>query len=55
MEENKTYMTTDELAVRIKYDARTIWERPKDSVLLDYICPFGGFAVPMANGGVCHG
>jgi hypothetical protein len=74
-----TYLTTDELSSRIKYDARTIRERLKDSVLLEgvhYIRPFGGrkilyiweqieadmarsvassFAIPMANGGVCHG
>lgn len=74
-----TYLTTDELSVRIKYDARTIRERLKDSVLLEgvhYIRPFGGrkilyiwerieadmgrsavksFAIPMANGGLCHG
>jgi len=74
-----TYLTTDELASRIKYDSRTIRERLKDSVLLEgihYIRPFGGrkilfirekiehdmglaatqsFAIPMANGGVCHG
>ena len=74
-----TYLTTDELSVRIKYDSRTIRERMKDSVLLEgvhYIRPFGGrkilyiwekieadmasscvqkFAIPMANGGVCHG
>jgi hypothetical protein len=74
-----TYLTTDELAARIKYDSRTIRERLKDSVLLEgihYIRPFGGrkilfiwerieedmgsvvtqsFAIPMANGGVCHG
>lgn len=75
-----TYLTTDELAGRIKYDARTIRERLKDSVLIEgthYIRPFGGrkilyiwehiekdmaersvvgtFAIPMANGGVCHG
>jgi hypothetical protein len=73
-----TYLTTDELSTRIKYDARTIRERLKDSVLLEgvhYIRPFGGrkilyiweqieadmgrgaassFAIPMANGGVCH-
>ena len=39
------YLTTDELAQRIKYDARTIRERLKDSVLLEgvhYIRPFGG-------------
>lgn len=74
-----TYLTTDELSSRIKYDVRTIRERLKDSVLLEgihYIRPFGGrkilfiwekveadmggmasqsFAIPMANGGVCHG
>lgn len=74
-----TYLTTDELSSRIKYDARTIRERLKDSVLFEgvhYIRPFGGrkilyiwekieedmaiaaahsFAIPMANGGVCHG
>lgn len=74
-----TYLTTDELASRIKYDSRTIRERLKDSVLLEgvhYIRPFGGrkilyiwerieadmgcstanmLAIPMANGGVCHG
>jgi len=40
-----TYLTTEELAQRIKYDARTIRERLKDSVLLEgrhYIRPFGG-------------
>jgi hypothetical protein len=30
-----TYLTTDELAARIKYDVRTIRERLKDSVLLE--------------------
>lgn len=74
-----TYLTTDELSARIKYDPRTIRERLKDSVLLEgkhYIRPFGGrkilfiwekieedmavavrsgFAIPMANGGVCNG
>ena len=75
-----TYLTTDELSSRIKYDSRTIRERMKDSVLIEgthYIRPFGGrkilyiweriesdmagvsatplFAIPMANGGVCHG
>lgn len=42
---NHTYLTTDELADRIKYDPRTIRERLKDSVLLEgkhYIRPFGG-------------
>ena len=75
-----TYLTTEELSERIKYDSRTIREQMKDSVLLEgvhYIRPFGGrkilfvweriehdmalsssedsFAIPMANGGVCHG
>ncbi len=39
------YLTTDELSQRMKYDARTIRERLKDSVLLEgkhYIRPFGG-------------
>ncbi len=42
---SKTFLTTDELAKLIKYDARTIRERLKDSVLLEgvhYIRPFGG-------------
>ena len=42
---SKTYLTTDELSQRIKYDSRTIRERLKDSVLLEgvhYIRPFGG-------------
>ena len=74
-----TYLTTQELSERIKYDTRTIRERLKDSVLLEgvhYFRPFGGrkilyiweaiqadmfnsmpssLAIPMANGGVCHG
>lgn len=40
-----TYLTTEELSSRIKYDTRTIRERLKDSVLLEgvhYIRPFGG-------------
>lgn len=40
-----TYLTTNELSERIKYDARTIRDRLKDSVLLEgrhYIRPFGG-------------
>ncbi|MBH9553994.1 hypothetical protein [Inhella gelatinilytica] len=40
-----TYLTTDELSARIKYDARTIRERLKDSVLIEgthYVRPFGG-------------
>lgn len=42
---NMTYLTTDELSARIKYDPRTIRERLKDSVLLEgvhYVRPFGG-------------
>lgn len=42
---SQTYLTTKELSKRIKYDARTIRERLKDSVLLEgihYIRPFGG-------------
>jgi len=30
----QTYLTTEELAARIKYDSRTIRDRLKDSVLL---------------------
>ena len=40
-----TYLTTQELAERIKYNARTIRTRMKDSVLFEgrhYIHPFGG-------------
>jgi hypothetical protein len=42
---SQTYLTTDELSSRIKYDARTIRDRLKDSVLLEgthYVRPFGG-------------
>ena len=42
---NQTYLTSSELAERIKYDVRTIREQLKDSVLLEgthYIRPFGG-------------
>lgn len=42
---NTTYLTTDELADRIKYDVRTIRNCLKDSVLLEgihYVRPFGG-------------
>ena len=38
-----TYLTTEELSERIKYDSRTIRTRLKDSVLLEgvhYIRPF---------------
>ncbi|EIL89193.1 hypothetical protein AB7849_18760 [Rhodanobacter sp. 115] len=40
-----TYLTTDELASRIHYDARTIRTQLKDAVLMEgihYIRPFGG-------------
>ena len=40
-----TYLTTEELAERIKYDPRTIRNRLKDSVLIEgvhYFRPFGG-------------
>jgi hypothetical protein len=40
-----TYLTTDELAGKVKHDVRTIREQLKDSVLLEgthYIRPFGG-------------
>ena len=39
-----TYLTTEELAARIKYDPRTIRNQLKDSVLLEgvhYVRPFG--------------
>lgn len=42
---NLTYLTTQELAEKIKYNARTIRTRLKDSVLFEgrhYIKPFGG-------------
>ena len=42
---SKTYLTSEELATRIKYDARTIRDRLKDTVLLEgvhYFRPFGG-------------
>ncbi len=41
----QTYLTTEELAKLIKYDARTIRTRLKDAVLLEgrhYFRPFGG-------------
>ena len=41
----QTYLTTEELSSKIKYDARTIREQLKDSVLFEgihYIRPFGG-------------
>lgn len=75
---SNTYLTTDELSARIKYDPRTIRDQLKDAVLLEgvhYVRPFGrrkilyvweaierdlfsgasSVAIPMANGGVCHG
>lgn len=77
---SQTFLTTEELSNRIKYDPRTIRNRLKDSVLLEgvhYFRPFGGrkilflwetierdmvrhstenaLAIPMANGGMCHG
>lgn len=45
MQAKLTYLTTDELSQRMKYDARTIRDRLKDSVLLEgrhYFRPFGG-------------
>nr|WP_311948059.1 hypothetical protein [Halomonas piscis] len=44
METSYTYLTTEELAARIKYDCRTIRQCLKDTVLLEgkhYIKPFG--------------
>ena len=44
-EVSEIYLTTEELSHRIKYDARTIRNRLKDSVLLEgihYFRPFGG-------------
>lgn len=41
----QTYLTTNELSSKIKYDVRTIREQLKDSVLLEgvhYLRPFGG-------------
>ena len=40
----QTFLTTEELAQRIKYDARTIREQLKDADLLEgkhYVRPFG--------------
>jgi hypothetical protein len=40
-----TFLTTEELSCRIKYDPRTIRNQLKDSVLLEgvhYFRPFGG-------------
>lgn len=44
MEISCTYLTTEELSERIKYDCRTIRQTLKDTVLLEgkhYIKPFG--------------
>ena len=49
---NNTYLTTEELSARIKYDARTIRQCLKDSVLAT---ARSKLAIPMANGGVCNG
>ena len=41
---SQTYLTTEQLAVRINYNARTIRNQLKDSVLLEgihYVRPFG--------------
>jgi len=41
---SNTFLTTDQLADRIQYDARTIREQLKDSVLIEgvhYVRPFG--------------
>jgi hypothetical protein len=44
MEQQTTYMTTKELAVRLRYDARYIRSSLKDSVFIEgihYVRPFG--------------
>ena len=44
MNETQTYLTTEELSSRIKYDPKTIRQQLKDSVLIEgkhYIKPFG--------------
>lgn len=41
---NATYLTTEQLSLKIQYDPRTIREQLKDSVLIEgvhYIRPFG--------------
>jgi hypothetical protein len=43
----KTYLTTDELSDRIKYDVRTIRERLKDSVLLEGVHYFHAATVEL--------
>lgn len=45
---SQTYLTTQELYLRIKYDVKTIRNQIKDSVLIEnihYICPFGGHKI----------
>jgi len=45
MNKKQTFLTTQELSEKIKYDPRTIRDRLKDSVLIEgihYIRPFGG-------------
>lgn len=42
---SETYLTTEELAERIRYDVRTVRDQLKDNVLLEglhYFRPFGG-------------
>ena len=53
---SENYLTTDELSQRIKYDARTIRNRLKDSVLLEgihYFRPFGVSVQPPHPCSVC--
>lgn len=74
-----TYLSTEELGERLKYNPRTIRQTLMDEVLIEgrhYIRPFGqrrilfiwehieedmyqtvetGFAIPLAQGGVCYG
>lgn len=45
MNSNQTYLTTDELSQRIKYEPRFIRSHLKDNVLIEgkhYFRPFGG-------------
>ena len=42
---SETYLTTEELAKRIRYDVRTVRDQLKDTVLIEglhYFRPFGG-------------
>ena len=44
MHESKTFLTTEELSAKIKYDERYVREHLKDSVFIEgvhYIRPFG--------------